>query len=126
MIRRSLYRILLALHPPRFRRRFAGEMLWVFDKAAGDGEASRFCFDVAGSLLRQWMRQPMLWTVIGAAIGSTITMFWATSVVPHLHVQQSLLREQDVLVIAVISLLTVSLTLVTTVALFHSLRRRRL
>ena len=126
MIQRSLYRILLALHPPVFRRHFASEMLWVFDKAASDGEASRFCIDVAGSLVKQWMRQPMLWTIGGAVIGSSVTMYWATSVVPRLHVQKSLLREQDLMVIAVISLLTVSLTLVTTVALFHSLRRRRL
>ena len=31
---RSLYRLLLNLHPPAFRERFAAEMLWIFDEAA--------------------------------------------------------------------------------------------
>ena len=35
---RSLYRRLLCLHPPAFRQRFAEEMLWIFDEAAGHME----------------------------------------------------------------------------------------
>src|SRR5260370_10345225 len=31
---RALYRGLLYLHPPAFRKRFAEEMLWIFDEAA--------------------------------------------------------------------------------------------
>lgn len=53
---RSLYRFLLRLHPPAFRRRFSEEMLWIFDEtqSARRGTASLFT-DGLGSLTRQWM-----------------------------------------------------------------------
>ena len=56
-MRRATYRVLLALHPTAFRRQFGGEMLWVFDEAQRDRETSGFCFDVARSLLRHWLRE---------------------------------------------------------------------
>ena len=31
---RALYRCLVWMHPPVFRREFAGEMLWIYDQAA--------------------------------------------------------------------------------------------
>jgi hypothetical protein len=31
---RFLYQCLLQLHPPAFRRRFAPEMLWIYDEIA--------------------------------------------------------------------------------------------
>lgn len=124
-MRRAAYRILLLLHPSGFRRQFASEMLWVFDQAARDGAASGFCFDVAGSLLRQWSRQPAIWTTTGSVLGAVLLMMWAAATASHIRAPRSVIHLQDLVVIAVISVLTISLTLVTTVALFHSLRRRR-
>jgi Ca2+-binding EF-hand superfamily protein len=50
---RWLYSRLLALHPPHFRERFAGEMLWIFDQEGSSG-ANRLIADAAVSLVRQW------------------------------------------------------------------------
>jgi hypothetical protein len=48
---RRLYRLLLRLHPRRFRERYADEMLWIFDESGGGG---RLLGDAAASLVRQW------------------------------------------------------------------------
>jgi Ca2+-binding EF-hand superfamily protein len=53
MIRR-LYCLTLRLHPARFRREFAEEMLWIFDQAATAGRRMRFLGDGLLSLVRQW------------------------------------------------------------------------
>jgi hypothetical protein len=125
-MRRALYRFLLFLHPASFRRRFAGEMMWVFDEAVRDRQAAGFCTDVAGSLLRQWVRQPMLWSIAGALVGPALAMFWMSATRPrHLPARPSLVQVEDLLYLAVGSLLAISLTLTMTVALFHSLSRRK-
>ena len=58
---RSLYRLLLNLHPPAFRERFAEEMLWIFDEAAGTQGVSRLFADAVISLMRQWAVRPESW-----------------------------------------------------------------
>jgi D-alanyl-D-alanine carboxypeptidase len=55
---RSLYRLLLYLHPPLFRRRFAEEMLWIFDETAETQGVLRLFADAFVSLLRQWAVRP--------------------------------------------------------------------
>jgi hypothetical protein len=52
---RGLYRLLLFLHPPAFRERFAGEMLWIFDQSVMDGDTLRVMGDGCVSLVTQWM-----------------------------------------------------------------------
>lgn len=52
---RALYRCLLHLHPRRFRQRFAGEMLWIFDQAAESRGAVPLLADAGLSLCRQWI-----------------------------------------------------------------------
>jgi hypothetical protein len=123
-MRRAIYRTLLALHPSAFRRQFADEMLWVFDQADRDREASGFCADVAGSLLRHWLRQPMLWRIAGAAAGGVLMLLWMSATAPRIRAKWSALEMDDLLILAIGSLLAISLTLITTVALFHSTRRR--
>ena len=59
---RTCYRILLWLHPPAFRREFGGEMLWIFDQAAGSGAWALFRDGVA-SLGRQWLLRSGLWKI---------------------------------------------------------------
>jgi len=58
---RGLYRCLVWLHPPVFRQRFAGEMLWIFDEAAGTWGAVSLLADAGISLLRQWLMRSELW-----------------------------------------------------------------
>ena len=61
---RRLYCLLLRLHPPYFRQRFANEMLLIFDeKTTADGRraAARLMADGAASLARQWALRPRFW-----------------------------------------------------------------
>ena len=50
---RQLYIILLALHPARFRYRFAFEMLAIYDEASAHGSRLALLADGVGSLVRQ-------------------------------------------------------------------------
>jgi D-alanyl-D-alanine carboxypeptidase len=52
---RSLYRCLVQLHPPAFRRRFAPEMLWIFDEIADHDARVELFSDALMSLARQWV-----------------------------------------------------------------------
>ena len=53
MIARNVYRLLLSLHPPAFRERFASEMLWVFDQTVADEGVLSLLADVAFSFFKQ-------------------------------------------------------------------------
>jgi hypothetical protein len=64
---RPLYRCLLRLHPPGFRRRFGDEMLSIFDQAAGKAAAFKLLADGLLSLARQWGLRPEFWHGISPA-----------------------------------------------------------
>jgi hypothetical protein len=53
MIKRRIYRLLLRLHPPAFRERFADEMLWLFDETLRDAGLFKLYTDAAYSLVKQ-------------------------------------------------------------------------
>jgi hypothetical protein len=59
---RTLYRGLLWLHPPFFRRQFGDEMLWIFDQASSQGALALF-LDGLASLARQWLLRSGWWKV---------------------------------------------------------------
>src|SRR5258707_10549253 len=78
---RSLYRLLLYLHPPLFRKRFAEEMLWIFDEAAETQGVLRLFADAFVSLLRQSAVRPeSLHTPLAAAVSAQparpSALFW--------------------------------------------------
>jgi hypothetical protein len=50
---RSVYQLILRLHPASFRGRFGDEMQWIFDEEQKRGGAGRLLFDGVMSLLRQ-------------------------------------------------------------------------
>jgi hypothetical protein len=58
---RPLYICVLRLHPHGFRRRFADEMLSIFDQAAGNAAAFTLLVDGFLSLTRQWALRPQFW-----------------------------------------------------------------
>ena len=58
---RSCYRTILAVHPPRFRQRFAEEMLGIFDEAHSKFAAARLVLDGIASLARQWILRSEFW-----------------------------------------------------------------
>jgi hypothetical protein len=65
---RSLYRSVLLLHPPDFRRQFAGEMLWIFDEASASEGAIKLLGDGVLSLIRQWMLGSGAWKLVAGAL----------------------------------------------------------
>ena len=58
---RFIYRGVLRAHPSWFRRRFADEMLSIFDQTQGPLAAGRLLGDGMISLLRQWTLRPEFW-----------------------------------------------------------------
>jgi len=71
---RWLYRILLWLHPPLFRRRYGPEMLWIFDETAAESNAAPLMAEAAISLFRQWVLRTRLWIGVAAIGGALLTM----------------------------------------------------
>jgi hypothetical protein len=69
---RALYRCLLQLHPPAFRRQFAGEMLWIFEEASASEGAAALFADGLVSLARQWLLRSGSWKVIAAVVGALL------------------------------------------------------
>jgi hypothetical protein len=69
---RCLYRGLVWLHPPAFRKQFAVEMLWIFDEAAETEGVGPFFADGLVSLARQWLIREGAWKVAVAAIGGLL------------------------------------------------------
>jgi hypothetical protein len=61
---RFLYRQVLRMHPPAFRKRFSGEMLLIFDEAVGSEGNFVLLSDCLTSLMRQWFLRSGLWEVI--------------------------------------------------------------
>ena len=64
---RPLYRCLLRLHPSGFRRRFADEMISIFDHSVGKPAALRLLVDGLLSLARQWALRPEFWHELSPA-----------------------------------------------------------
>ncbi len=68
---RTLYRWLIGLHPPAFRRRFEPELLWIFDESNDVSGAAPLLYDAAISLLRQWLMRSGVWKwVVGGFAGA--------------------------------------------------------
>ncbi len=63
---RFLYRCLVQLHPPAFRRQFAPEMLWIFDEIADHDARIELFADALTSLGRQWV---VRWAIQKLLIG---------------------------------------------------------
>ncbi|HEY7388576.1 MAG TPA: hypothetical protein VH640_08710 [Bryobacteraceae bacterium] len=75
---RSLYRFLLSLHPREFREEFCGEMLWIFDEAAGTLGAMPLLADAVASLARQRFVRSGAWpyAVSVVANGTLLTVLF--------------------------------------------------
>ena len=70
---RRLYRGLIWLHPPRFRRRFGDEILCIFDEA-GARAAWVLVADGLASLLRQWVLRSPFPVILSALLGAAVQM----------------------------------------------------
>jgi purine nucleoside permease len=65
---RVLSALLIRLHPPAFRERFAQEMLWIFEEAGNAWGAGSLLRDAIVSLLRQWLIRSDFWKWLVAGI----------------------------------------------------------
>ena len=69
-----VYRGLLWLQPPAFRRQFADEMLWIFDETQGTRAVTLLLSDVLISLARQWLLRSGGWKLAVAGAGGLIQL----------------------------------------------------
>jgi hypothetical protein len=72
---RRIYIILLALHPVRFRRRFAFEMLAIYDEASAHGSRLPLLADGVRSMVRQWVHPHQPKVVAAAPAGGGAPVF---------------------------------------------------
>jgi len=77
---RFLYRLLLYLHPPAFRRQFSGEMLWIFDESRAHHVALPLFADALASLARQWLLRTAVWIPIAACAGALVPLAAGVSI----------------------------------------------
>jgi hypothetical protein len=61
---RTLYRALVSLHPPAFRREFEPEMLWIYEEAAPERGGAALVLDAFLSLARQWLLRSGCWKAL--------------------------------------------------------------
>ena len=71
---RWLYRLLLLLHPPGFRRRYGPEMLWIFDETARERSPAVLVGEAAVSIFRQWVLRTRVWIGVVSIAGALLTM----------------------------------------------------
>lgn len=69
---RTLYRSLIYLHPPAFRRRFEEELLWIFDESSDASGAAPLLYDAVISLLRQWLVRSGMWKWLVAGVAGAL------------------------------------------------------
>jgi hypothetical protein len=124
---RLLYRLLLALHPPGFRREFASEMLWIFDESNAHNVALPLFADALASLSRQWLLRSAIWIPIAACAGAVLPLAAGVSLgcamkfPPH-PVSRTVDLELLELT-AITALIAISCTLILCVVWFRVSRR---
>ena len=72
---RSLYRFILCIHPPAFRRRFCDEMLSIFDEAGANQFGLALLLDGLVSFARQWLLRTDSWKVPLALSAAFVQVF---------------------------------------------------
>jgi hypothetical protein len=130
MIPQLLYRLLLWCHPPSFQRRFADEMLWIFQETADSHGSARLLADGFVSLLRQWfLRSGLVWKVPLAAVGGLLAPLFGLGLLPVLTVASSNVRihslQSLMILTALSSMLVITLTLILSVSWFRFFQKRR-
>jgi hypothetical protein len=123
---RALYRCILLLHPPAFRRRFADEMLGIFEEPEGEIGAPALVADGLASLLRQWIRTPAVWKLAAIALGNVPFLYFSLPIAPTPRDAVRLFTTQEFLIVAALApLVTISIGLILAVSWFRFAQRRR-
>jgi hypothetical protein len=125
---RALYRLLLILHPPAFRRRFAEEMLGIYDSTVATEGGVLLLVDGLRSVIRQWIIRERLWIFTGAIAGGLLTTSAVHIAAPQRELVRAVEREPTPVVffvVAVASFLTIALTMIFTVVWFRAVQKGR-
>jgi hypothetical protein len=81
-VTRALYRSIVWLHPPQFRRQFGEEMLWVYDQAAPVQGPFGLLADGLVSFARQWLVRHGGWKVLVALAGALLEVLLVLQLTP--------------------------------------------
>ncbi len=100
---RPVYRALLWLHPPFFRKRFADEMLWLFDETVATEGAVALLLDGLISMLRQWLLRPRSsrivparsWRVAAAVLGALLQVGIVTALTANHATRTASVRRMN-------------------------------
>jgi len=124
---RRVYRLLVLLHPPAFRRQYGVEMLWIFDQMGSEVRTLPLMRDVVVSLLRQWFVRSRLWLIPAALAGALFTMVAGNALLRFIFRHVALGRTdspQELFLFATsLALLTIAFVLIA--AVIPVLRARR-
>ena len=125
---RTLYRILLCLHPPAFRRAYGDEMIWLFDKTVSETGVCRLLLDAMLSVLRQWFLRSRLWLVPVACAGALFTVLAANTLLHFMFrrmVSATADKPQELFLFTVaLALITVAFVVFAAVLSVMRVRRR--
>jgi hypothetical protein len=133
---RLLYRLLLCLHPPAFRRQFGEEMLWIFDESREQQAALPLLTDALASLARQWlfrtsMVRTTIWIPITACVGALVPLAAGISIgriMKHqIHPDLPVVRTLNIEFLelsAITAVIAISCTVILCVVWFRFSRRR--
>jgi hypothetical protein len=72
---RTLYLLILWLHPAAFRRRFGEEMLSIFEEDGMHDFAGSMILDCLASLARQWALRTDSWKILAALAGAFVQVW---------------------------------------------------
>jgi hypothetical protein len=124
-MKRSLYRGVIALHPPVFRHTFGPEMELIFEECGGP---VKLLGDALLSLLRQWVLRTVVWIVALAAVGGLLPLWLGVKLLQisqHFYLAQAKTLEMFLLATMAISLAAIVMTLMLAIYWFRYSKRRR-
>ena len=72
---RTIYLLIIWLHPAAFRRRFGDQMLSIFDEDGMHALATAMVVDGLASLARQWLLRTDSWKILAALAGAFVQVW---------------------------------------------------
>ncbi len=93
---RAVYRALVWMHPPAFRREFSGEMLWIYDEGGASLGVVPLLLDGVVSLGRQWFLRSGSWKYGAGMLAALLQATFWSAVVSHIgHSHKTLRAVED-------------------------------
>jgi uncharacterized membrane protein len=126
---RSLYHLIVRMHPPAFRGRFGNEMLSIFDEAGVRNSSAALLFDGLISFSRQWVLRSGSWKLPVAVGGAFVQVFgFAMPIKGHqswTENQQALTPLMRELVLFALALICTLIVLIMSMLVWNAAFQRR-